>query len=125
MRAAAGLPLMNGTGTVNLTPLSSGNDAGIVIFQDRADTQPLTFSASAVGEMSGTIYAAAAQLVESGNARLGTGTNALSIVVDSMNLSGSVLVGGSQSDAVALALVGPASSQPGAAIGAGTLLRRS
>jgi hypothetical protein len=79
---------LSGNGAVSLTPLSSGSDAGILIFQDRHNTQTLTFSGNGLQGTTGTIYAQAAQLVESGNAQIGSTSNPVSIVVDTMNLSG-------------------------------------
>ncbi len=60
---------LSGNGTYNLTPPTTGTYAGILIFQSRDNTKALTFSGNASG-MTGTIYAPAAQLAESGNAQL-------------------------------------------------------
>ena len=58
---------LSGNGSYNLTPPTTGTYAGIVIFQSRDNTKALTVSGNASG-MTGTIYAPAAQLAESGNA---------------------------------------------------------
>ena len=53
-----------------------------MIFQTRDNTQALTVSGNASG-MTGTIYAPAAQLTESGNAQLN-----LSLIVDTLTITG-------------------------------------
>ncbi|MGO9463201.1 MAG: Ig-like domain repeat protein, partial [Isosphaeraceae bacterium] len=73
---------LSGNGSYNLTPPTSGTCAGIVIFQSRDNTKALTISGNASG-MTGTIYAPAAQLSESGNAELNA-----SIDVDTLSISG-------------------------------------
>ncbi len=73
---------LSGNGSYNLSPPTTGTYAGIVIFQSRDNTKALTISGNASG-MSGTIYAPAAQLAESGNAQLNA-----SIDVDTLSISG-------------------------------------
>jgi MBG domain (YGX type)/Bacterial Ig-like domain (group 3) len=73
---------LSGNGSYNLTPPTSGTYAGIVIFQSRDNSEALTVSGNASG-MTGTIYAKAAQLSESGNADLNA-----AIVVDTLTASG-------------------------------------
>ena len=73
---------LSGSGSYNLTPPTTGTYAGIVIFQPRDNTKALTISGNASG-MTGTIYAPAAQLDESGNASLNA-----SIDVDTLSISG-------------------------------------
>ena len=73
---------LSGNGTYNLTPPTSGTYAGIVIFQSRDNSKALTISGNASG-MTGTIYAPAAALAESGNAQLNA-----SIDVDTLSISG-------------------------------------
>ena len=58
---------VSGNGTVTLAAPTSGTYAGIVIFQDRKDSRALSASGNATLTLSGTIYAPAAQLGESGN----------------------------------------------------------
>ncbi len=58
---------LSGNGSYNLSPPTTGTYAGIVIFQTRDNSKALTLSGNASG-MTGTIYAPAAQLAESGNA---------------------------------------------------------
>ena len=60
---------LSGSGTVNLTPPSSGTYSGILIFQGRSNSKALTFSGAAMQGVAGMIYAPAAQLVESGSPR--------------------------------------------------------
>jgi subtilase family serine protease len=73
---------LSGNGSFNLSPPTTGTYAGIVIFQSRDNNTALTLSGNASG-MTGTVYAPAAQLAESGNAQL----NAAGIV-DTMTISG-------------------------------------
>ena len=58
---------LSGNGSYNLTPMTTGTYAGIVIFQTRDNSKAMTISGNASG-MTGTIYAPAAALSESGNA---------------------------------------------------------
>ena len=74
---------LSGNGTCNLSPATSGTYAGIVFFQPRDNTKALSVSGNASG-MTGTIYAPAAQLIESGNAQLNA-----SLVVDLLTITGS------------------------------------
>ena len=56
-----------GNATINLSPLTSGPYAGIVLFQPPDNTKTITVSGNASG-ITGTIYAPGAALSESGNA---------------------------------------------------------
>ena len=85
---------LSGNGAITLTAPTTGTYAGILIFQDRANSQALTFTGSAMLGMAGTIYAPAAQLVESGNARIGGASSPVTIVVDTMTISGSAMIQG-------------------------------
>ncbi len=73
---------MSGNGSYNLSPMTTGAYAGIVIFQTRDDTKALTISGNASG-MTGMIYAPKAALTESGNAALNA-----SLIVDTLSISG-------------------------------------
>jgi Bacterial Ig-like domain (group 3)/Right handed beta helix region len=73
---------LSGNGSYNLSPPTSGTYAGIVIFQSRDNCSALTLSGNASG-MTGTVYAPAAQLAESGNAQLNA-----AVIVDTMTVSG-------------------------------------
>jgi MBG domain (YGX type)/Right handed beta helix region len=112
---------VSGAGTVALSAPSSGPDAGILIFQDRSNTHPLTFSGSGALGIAGAIYAAAAELVESGAARVGSTSNPVSLVIDTINLSGSATA----NTATLATPVGTTASlsvaPPSATISAGTL----
>ena len=76
---------LSGNGSYSLSPQSSGTYAGIVIFQPKDNTKGLSVSGNASG-MTGAIYAPAARLNESGNARLNA-----AIVVDTMTVSGNAI----------------------------------
>ena len=111
---------LSGNGTISLTPPSSGSDAGILIYQDRSDTQTLTFSGNGTQGITGVIYAPAAPLVESGNAQIGSTSNPVSIVVDTLNLSGNATVIG-KSAASTMTASSLAIAPLAVANGAGTL----
>ena len=73
---------LSGNGSYNLSPPTTGTYAGIVIFQTRDNSKALTLSGNAAG-MTGTVYASAAQLAESGNATLNA-----ALIVDTLTISG-------------------------------------
>ena len=73
---------LSGNGSYNLSPPTTGTYAGIVIFQTRDNSKALTVSGNASG-MTGTVYAPAAQLAESGNASLNA-----ALIVDTLTISG-------------------------------------
>ena len=73
---------LSGNGSYNLSPPTTGTYAGIVIFQTRDNSKALTLSGNASG-MTGTVYAPAAQLAESGNAALNA-----ALIVDTLTISG-------------------------------------
>ena len=82
---------LSGNGTFNLQPLSnSGQYAGIVIFQPKANTRALNISGNAMLGTTGIIYAPTALLTVSGNGQLGSTTNPISLVVNTLNVSGNV-----------------------------------
>ncbi len=73
---------LSGNGSYSLTPMTTGTYAGIVIFQTRDNSKALTISGNALG-MTGTVYAPAAPLAESGNAALNA-----ALIVDTLSISG-------------------------------------
>jgi hypothetical protein len=87
------------SGNGNLSAPATGPYAGILVFQSRDNTQALTFSGNAILGITGTIYAEAAQLVESGNAQVGSAQNPISIVVDRLTISGNGIADGLTLDA--------------------------
>jgi hypothetical protein len=64
--ANAGITL-NGNGSVNLSPMTTGPYAGITIFQDRSDTNSGTLTGNGNLSITGTIYTPAAALTMTGN----------------------------------------------------------
>ena len=80
--------VLSGNGSYNLSPLSTGSYAGIVIFQPGDNTNVLSVSGNASG-ITGAIYAPAAQLAESGNAQLNA-----ALVVDTLTISGNGIADG-------------------------------
>jgi hypothetical protein len=85
---------LSGSGTIKLVPPSTGTYAGMLVFQARDNAKTLTFSGNAMQGISGMIYAPAAQLAESGNAQIGSTSNPVSIVVDTLSASGNAIADG-------------------------------
>jgi hypothetical protein len=79
---------LTGTGTVSLTPMTTGPYAGVVLFQDRSDTNGGTLDGSGNLSITGTIYAPAAGL--SLRAALGDTTDVFGsqIIASTLTLSG-------------------------------------
>jgi Flp pilus assembly protein TadG len=79
---------LTGNGNVNISPPTSGTYQGITFFQDRTSTTPMNVSGSGNGTMtmSGTFYAASADLSVQGN-----GTNN---VIGSQYISYTLTLGG-------------------------------
>ena len=77
---------LGGNGPYNLSSLSTGAYAGIVIFQPGDNANALSVSSNASG-MTGAIYAPAAQLAESGNGQLNA-----ALVVDTLTVGGNGVV---------------------------------
>ncbi|MFI5457364.1 MAG: SdrD B-like domain-containing protein [Isosphaerales bacterium] len=76
---------LGGTGTIKLSAPTSGTYAGILIFQSRDNPNTLSINVSTANSaITGTIYAACAQLSDSGSTPLNG-----SLVVNSLNVSGS------------------------------------
>jgi hypothetical protein len=78
---AYGSITLSAASTYNLSPATSGIYAGIVFFQPPDNTKAITVTARASG-ITGTIYAPAAPLSESGNAVVST-----SLIVDTLTIS--------------------------------------
>jgi hypothetical protein len=85
---------LSGNGTIKLTPPSTGTYTGILIFQARDNAKALTLSGNAMQGVAGTIYAPAAQLSTSGNGQIGSTSNPVSIVVDTLSASGNAVADG-------------------------------
>ena len=79
------------SGNASVSAPSSGPYAGILIFQARDNPKALAVSGNAPQGVTGTIYAKMAQLAESGNAQLGSASNPVSIVVDTMTITGNAV----------------------------------
>ncbi|WP_165219276.1 PKD domain-containing protein [Aquisphaera insulae] len=81
---------LGGSGTINLTPPTSGTYAGVSIFQSRDNTRPMSLSGAAAAQLGGgTIYAPAAALSLSGSTQVGgTGAASSSLIVSTLTLTG-------------------------------------
>lgn len=75
----SGSIVMSSNTILNLSAPTSGPYAGIVIFEDRANTTPLSLSSNSAMTLTGTVYAPAASLTLASNAF----TNVYSILVAS------------------------------------------
>jgi hypothetical protein len=78
---------LSSSGTINLTPLTSGPYAGIVIYQNRNSTQEIDLSGSSGSSVTGTIYAAGGLLKLSGSS--GSSQVGSQLIVYDLDLSGS------------------------------------
>ncbi len=77
---------LSGNGAINVSPSTTGTYAGILFVQPAANTQEISVSGNAKVGATGTIYAPAAELVESGNAQVSA-----AFIVDTMALSGNAI----------------------------------
>jgi hypothetical protein len=82
----------NASGIVNLSPLTSGPYAGIVLWQDRNSSVPVLVEGNGSFTINGTFYAAGATLNVNGNGKTDTGTSTGSYT----DLSGNLVQGGSK-----------------------------
>jgi hypothetical protein len=76
---------LSGSGTVSLSPPTTGQYDGVVIYQSRENTRALSFSGNASAGITGDVYAANALLSLSGNTQLKA-----PLVVGTVNVSGNV-----------------------------------
>jgi uncharacterized repeat protein (TIGR01451 family) len=74
---------LSGKGSFSLTAPTSGQYAGVVLFQPSANTRAISLSGNAAAGLTGTIYAPAALLYASGNASVNA-----ALVVNELTLSG-------------------------------------
>ncbi len=102
---------LSGTGKFSLSPMTRGPYAGIVFLQPGDNKETMTVTASATG-ITGTIYAPAALLSESG-----TGSLNASLIVEKLAISGNSVAGPSvlPSTSEAVALFDP--TTPAASVG--------
>jgi hypothetical protein len=69
---------ISGSGTLDLTPPTSGVYAGLSLSQNRTSTVPIVLSGSSATSIQGTFYAAAAQLNVSGSSGIILGSQYIS-----------------------------------------------
>jgi hypothetical protein len=82
----------NASGTVNLSPLTSGPYSGMVLWQDRNSSVPVLVEGNGSFTVNGTFYAAGATLNINGNGKTSTGMATGSYV----DASGYTVLGGSK-----------------------------
>jgi Flp pilus assembly protein TadG len=82
----------NGSGQVNLSPLTSGPYTGMMLWQDRTSPVPILVEGNGNFTINGTFYAAGAMLNIHGNGKTSTGTATGSYIDD----SGAVVSGASR-----------------------------
>ncbi len=68
----------NSAGTVGLSPLTSGPYSGILFWQDRSATQPVSISGNGTFSLQGTLYGANALMTVSGNGNVIVGSQYIS-----------------------------------------------
>jgi hypothetical protein len=73
---------ISGLGAVTLTPPTTGPYAGIVFFQDRTSTEPVKITGNGMFDIKGTVYAANAPLMISGNGDFTLGSQHISRTID-------------------------------------------
>jgi hypothetical protein len=91
--SAADVISISGTGSVNLSALTSGPYQGITIFQDRTSAAPISITGNGKMDITGTIYAAYARLNLTGNGGVDASGNPLDtigslLIADSLQISG-------------------------------------
>jgi hypothetical protein len=69
LSAADGIPLA-GKGAVTLTPLTDGPQRGVVLFQDRTATAPVSITGNGNISIAGALYTARAAVTITGNGGL-------------------------------------------------------
>jgi hypothetical protein len=81
---------LSGSGTIKITPPTTGTYAGIAVFQSRDNSRAMSLSGAAMAGLGGgTIYAPAAALNLSGSSQVGgSGQSTSSLIVDQLTLSG-------------------------------------
>lgn len=82
----------NGNSVVNLSPPSSGDYAGITIFQAQGDTSPMIINGTSGSNISGFIYAPSAPITYTGNSDMSSAGTCLRIVGDTIQMSGNSAV---------------------------------
>ncbi len=80
---------LTGSGSVNLSPQTTGSYAGLTVFYDRNDNAAMTLTGSGGLSFSGTIYAKSSALGLTGSG----GSLASLVVVNSATITGSGSVG--------------------------------
>jgi hypothetical protein len=78
------------SGSFSLTPMTSGTDAGIAIFQSRDNTQSIIISGAVMANLGGgAVYAPAAVMNISGSGQVGTSGSSVSpLIVNELVVSG-------------------------------------
>jgi hypothetical protein len=76
---------VGGSGSVNISPLTTGSWAGILVWQDKLDTSTISYSGASPLTLNGILYAPTAQLNISGSAANPT---LFALVVKSVFISG-------------------------------------
>jgi hypothetical protein len=82
------LTFQNNNTSVTFSAPTTGQNAAMLIFQNRTDTHNVQIKSGAVANLSGVIYAADATLDYSGGANTGNTASYTIIVVKDLNMSG-------------------------------------
>jgi hypothetical protein len=81
---AGGIFSLTGSGSISLTPMTTGTYANILVFQSRTDTNAVTLTGSGtVNGYNGLVYAPAAQVSLVGSGSL----NVKSLITASLNMT--------------------------------------
>jgi hypothetical protein len=82
----------NANNVVKLSPPTSGDYAGITIFQDHGNTSPLTINGTSGSQVSGFIYAPDAPITFTGNSDMTASGECLRVVGDTVEMNGNSAV---------------------------------
>jgi hypothetical protein len=82
----------NANNVINLSPPSTGTYAGITIFQDHGDTEPMTINGTSGSNVSGFIYAPDAPVTYTGNSDMTAAGNCLRVVGNTVEMNGNSAV---------------------------------
>jgi hypothetical protein len=80
---------VNGNEVVQLTPPSSGDYAGITIYQEKSNDNTITINGTADSYVSGFVYAPGGHVFYAGNSAMTTQSECLRIVGNTVEMTGS------------------------------------
>jgi hypothetical protein len=79
---------INANETVNLSPPTSGDYAGITIYQEKADTNQVTVNGTVNSKLQGFIYAPGAPVFYAGNSAMSGTGDCIRVIGDTVEMTG-------------------------------------